>query len=426
MANTWILVFTFFGSLIMGVPVAFCLGLAGLAVIITNNFPIIMLAQRMFTGLDSFTILAVPFFMWAGIIMQKGQVSARLARFANSAIGFIKGGLAHVAVLAAMFFGGCTGAGSADTAAIASVLLKPMEMAGYKKRMIAPLLAIGGSLGVIIPPSLAMVVFGVITGVSIGKLFIGGIIPGIMIGISLMIVNYMFAVKENLPAEKFVGFSELFKSFMGALLPLGMPVLLVGGIYGGIFTPTEAAAVSVVYCLIITIILLRTIRWKQIIESLFESVEVSAVPLLLIPIATFAGWLLAREQIPQNITSALLTLSVSRFGFLILVNILLLIVGCFLEGLAAQLILTPLLFPVATSLGIDPLHFGLIVVVNLTIGMSTPPVGLGLFVGCSLADVRIEETWYYLKWYLFAAIVCLLVITYVPQVVTFLPGLVYK
>jgi C4-dicarboxylate transporter, DctM subunit len=422
----WLMAAVFFVSIMIGIPVAFCLGLAGLAVIIVNNLPITMLAQRMFTGLDSFTIIAVPFFVWAGVIMCKGGVSSRLARFASAAVGYIRGSLSQIAVLAAMFFGGCTGAGSADTAAIASVLLKPMEEEGYSKRMIAPLLAIGGSLGVIIPPSLAMVVFGVITGVSIGKLFIAGFLPGILIGISLMVVNYFFARKEGLPTHKFVGFKELFKSFWAALLPLGMPAILIGGIYGGIFTPTEAAAVSVIYCLIVTVILLRSLNWKGFIESLFDSVEVSAVPLFLIPVATFTGWLLAREQVPQAITASLLAFSVSKYGFLLLVNVLLLIVGCLMEGLAAQLILTPLLFPVAMSLGIDPIHFGLIVVVNLTIGMSTPPVGLGLFVGCGIANVTIEETWYYLKWYLLAAIICLFIITYCPAIVTFLPNLLIR
>jgi len=424
--DIWIMGITFFITLVSGIPVAFCLGIAGVIVILIRGFPIVILAQRMFTGIDSFTILAVPFFMWAGIIMQKGGVSRSLASFSNAIVGSIRGGFAQVGVLTAMFFGGCTGAGSADTAAISSILLKPMESEGYNKRMIAPLLAMAGSLGCIIPPSLGMVVFGAITGVSIGKLFIGGIIPGIMMGSSLMIVNYFIAKHENLPAHKFVGWKELFKAFMKASLALGMPFIIVGGIYGGIFTPTEAAAVAVIYCLIITILLLHTVRWRKFIDSLIDSVAVSSVPLFLISVAGFIGWLLSWERIPQIITDALLTFAVSKFIFLLIVNLLLLFVGCFLEGLAAILVIVPLLFPIAMFFGIDPVHFGLIVNVNLTIGMSTPPVGLALFVSCGMANVKIEETWHYLRLYLLVTIVDLFLITYIPQISIFLPNLLYR
>ena len=424
--DIWIIGITFFSTLIGGLPVAFCLGIAGVIIILLRGFPIVILAQRMFTGIDSFIILAIPFFMWAGVIMQKGKISQRLTHFADAIVGSVRGGLAHVGVLAAMFFGGCTGAGSADSAAIASILLKPMEGEGYSKKMISPLLAISGSLGAIIPPSLPMVIFGAVTGVSIGKLFLGGIIPGIMMGASIMVVNYFIATNEKLPAHKFVGWKELFRSFIGALLPLGMPFIIVGGIYGGIFTPTEAAAVAVIYCLIITVLLLHTVRWRQFIDSVVESVAYSSVPLFLIAIAGFIGWLLSWEQIPQVITNELLSVLSSKFVFLLVVNLLLLFVGCFLEGLAAILVIIPLIFPVAMSLGIDPIHFGLIVVVNLTIGMSTPPVGLGLFVCCSIANVKIEETWPYLKLYLLVAIVDLLLITYIPQITLFLPNLLYR
>lgn len=424
--DIWIIGIAFFITLAIGIPVAFCLGIAGVIIILIRGFPIVILAQRMFTGIDSFTILAVPFFMWAGVIMGKGGISRSLAHLSDAIVGSIRGGLSQVGVLAAMFFGGCTGAGSADTAAITSILLKPMESEGYKKEMIAPLLALAGSLGSIIPPSLGMVVFGAITGVSIGKLFMGGFIPGIMIGISLMIVNYFIAKNEDLPAHKFVGWKELFKAFTKASLALGMPLIIVGGIYGGIFTPTEAAAVAVIYCLIITILLLHTVRWREFIDSIIDSVAVSSVPLFLISIAGFIGWLLSWEGIPQMITNALLTFALSKFMFLLMVNLLLLFVGCFLEGLAAILIIVPLLFPMAMSLGIDPVHFGLIVIVNLTIGMSTPPVGLALFVSCGIANVKIEETWHYLRLYLLVAIVDLFLITYIPQISLFLPNLLYR
>ena len=424
--DIWIIGITFFSTLIGGLPVAFCMGIAGVIIILLRGFPIVILAQRMFTGIDSFTILAIPFFMWAGVIMQKGKISTRLTKFADAIVGSIRGGLAHVGVLAAMFFGGCTGAGSADSAAVASILLKPMESEGYSKKMISPLLSISGSLGSIIPPSLPMVIFGAVTGVSIGKLFLGGIIPGIMMGLSIMVVNYFIATKENLPAHKFVGWWELFQSFIGALLPLGMPFIIVGGIYGGIFTPTEAAAVAVIYCSIVTILLLRTVRWRQFIDSIVESVAYCSVPLFLVSIAGFIGWLLSWEQIPQTITSELIAILSSKYIFLLVINLLLLFVGCFLEGLAAILVIIPLIFPVAMSLGIDPIHFGLIVVVNLTIGMSTPPVGLGLFVCCGIANVKIEETWPYLRWYLLIAIVDLLLITYIPQITLFLPNLLYR
>lgn len=411
---------TFF---LLGVPIAFSIGLASAAAILyQGNIPIVIVVQKMFTATDSFPLMAIPFFILAGSLMEFGGISRRLVDFANSIVGRMSGGLAIVAIMASMFFGAISGSGAATVAAIGGIMIPSMVKRGYEKNFSTAVQSCAGTLGVIIPPSIPMVIYGVITGVSIGDLFMAGFIPGFLIGGSMMVMAYKISKKEGYKGDDKQSMSQIIASFKEAILALVMPVIILGGIYGGIFTPTEAAVVAVVYAFIIGTFVYKELKFKNLKDILTNSVVSTATVMIIIASASVFGWLLASQQVPQTVAKAMLSVSSNPLIVLLMINILLLFVGTFMETVAAIIILVPVFMPMITQLGIDPLHFGIIVVVNLAIGMVTPPLGVCLFVGCGIANLKLEDITRRVIPFIVIYIIDLLLITYVPAISTFLPA----
>ncbi|MEJ2478078.1 MAG: TRAP transporter large permease, partial [Desulfobacterales bacterium] len=399
---------------VLGMPIAFSLGVASVTTLqYGSDLPLTLAAQRLFTGTDSFPLMAIPFFMLAGELMESGGISRRLFDFAHAIVGFVYGGLAMVAVVAAMFFAGISGAAAADTAAVGAVSIPAMIRKGYKKGFAAAVQAAGGSIGVIIPPSIPMIIFGVVGGVSIGKMFMGGFIPGLLIGGSLMGVSYVLAKKAGYEKDAFMGFHKILWTFWGALWALLMPVIILGGILGGIFTPTEAAVVAALYGLVIGFFVYRELRLRDLPRIFTRAAISTSTVMLLIATANIFGWILTAERVPQDVAAYLVTLSSSRYVLYGLILICLLVVGTFMETSASLIILTPVFLPVVEKLGIDPVHFGVVMVTALAIGMLTPPLGICLFISCNIAHIQLSEIVRYITPFLVIMIAMLVLITYV-------------
>ncbi|MEJ8546948.1 TRAP transporter large permease subunit [Brevibacillus borstelensis] len=410
--------------LLLSVPVALSIGLASTAAFMSDGtMPLIVLIQRMFAALDSFPLMAIPFFILAGSLMESGGISRRLVNFANSLAGGMTGGLAVVTVVTAMFFSAISGSSAATTAAIGSILIPAMVKKGYDIRFAGATQAVSGELGVIIPPSIPMILFGISAGVSIGDLFIAGFLPGIMIGGSLILVCWYISKRRGYKGETGITWGHRWQTFKEALLALLMPVIILGGIYGGFFTPTEAAVVAVLYALIVGVFVYREVKWKELVEIFSKSAITTSIIMIIISAAGMFGWILTREQVPQKIAAAFTAFSDNPIIFLALINLLLLFVGMFFETSASIIILAPLLTPIAVQLGIDPVHFGMIMIVNLAMGMVTPPVGVNLFVACQIAGIKLEELTKALIPFFIMLIVDILIITYVPAISTWLPSL---
>ncbi|MBZ4688582.1 MAG: C4-dicarboxylate transporter, DctM subunit [Clostridia bacterium] len=410
--------------IILNVPVAVSLGLATLAAIAaTKTVPLMVVAQKMFTATDSFPLMAIPFFMIAGSLMEKGGISRRLIRFANSLIGSLHGGLALVTVMASMFFAAISGSSPATVAAIGSIMIPAMVRQGYSHDFATATQASSGYIGVIIPPSIPMVTYGVVTGASIGTLFMAGFIPGLVIGAALMLVAYLISRKRGYVGEKRASFKEVLIAFKDAALALLMPVIILGGIYGGIFTPTEAANVAVVYGFIVGFFIYKELKLKDIPEVLRTSAISTAMVMLIIATATAFGLLLTREMIPTKIANFFISVTESKIMLLVLINLMLLVVGTFLETNAAIIILAPIFYPVITQMGIDPIHFGIVMVINLAIGMITPPLGVNLFVACGITKLSIERVIKANWLYLFISLAALALLTYIPAISLWLPNL---
>ncbi|MBO8165026.1 MAG: TRAP transporter large permease [Brevibacillus sp.] len=376
----------------IGVPVAVAMGLAsGLAIWWNDGAPLTVLVQRSFTSIDSFPLMAIPFFILAGVLMEFGGISKRLVNFANALTGHFAGGLGIVTVVTSMFFAAISGSSAAATAALGSILIPAMIARGYHKNFTGALQAVSGELGVIIPPSIPMILYGVSTETSIGKMFVAGVIPGILIGLSLILTVYSIAKMRKYARETKKSGRELWQALREAFWALIMPVIILGGIYGGVFTPTEAAGVAVVYAFIVGTFVYKEIKFKDLFTILSESTITTSVIMFIIASAGLFGWILTREGIPQLVASFFIDLSDNPIVFLILVNIFLLIVGMFMETGASIIILAPLLAPVAVQMGIDPVHFGIIMIVNLALGMCTPPLGVNLFISCQIANIRLEQ-----------------------------------
>ncbi|UFJ41409.1 TRAP transporter large permease [Brevibacillus humidisoli] len=408
--------------LLLSVPVALSLGLASTIALTTEgNMGLIVLIQRMFAALDSFPLMAIPFFILAGALMETGGISRRLVNFANSLAGGMAGGLAIVTVVTAMFFSAISGSSAATTAAIGSILIPAMVNKGYDIRFAGATQAVSGELGVIIPPSIPMILFGISASVSIGDLFIAGFLPGILIGGSLIFVCWFISKKRGYKGEAGITWSDRIKAFREAFLALLMPVIILGGIYGGFFTPTEAAVIAVLYAFIVGVFVYKEVKWKDLVEVFAKSSITTSIIMIIISTAGMFGWILTREQVPQKVAAMFTSFSDSPFVFLLLINLLLLFVGMFFETSAAIIILAPLLTPIAMTLGIDPVHFGMIMIINLAIGMVTPPVGVNLFVACQIANIKLEQLSKALLPFFLMLAIDILIITYVPALSTWLP-----
>jgi C4-dicarboxylate transporter DctM subunit len=418
-----IIALAFIITLAAGIPVAFCLALTSLIVLlIIGDVPLQLIPQRMFTGMDSFPLMAVPFFILAGELMNSAGITQRIVRFSNALVGHIRGGLAHVNIVASMFFAGISGSAVADTAALGSILIPAMEKDGYDITFSAAVTASSSVIGPIIPPSIPVVIFALVGSVSVGGLFLAGVVPGVLIGFGLMIVAYIISRKKNYGTKHpMVSLREFVSSFIGAFIPLLMPLIILGGILSGVFTPTEAASVAATYAIVIGFFVLRTLKLKDLPGIFYRSMVTTSIILIVMACANIFSWVLGTEMIPQKVAMAISSITSNPLLFLLLINILLLIVGCFLEGLAAIIILVPILLPLSQQMGIDPLHFGIVVVMNLMIGLITPPLGLCLFVCCSVASVDLIRLIRVSAPFILVEIVALLIVTYFPQIVLFIP-----
>ncbi len=412
------LVLVMLGLFALSVPIAFALGLAALPYFLEKKLPLIAIPQVIFDSLDSFVLLAVPLYVLAGRLMMTGGVARRLVEFAVSLVGVLRGGLAAATVLTSMLFATISGSSAATAAAIGSTLIPEMEKKGYPRPFAAAVVASSGELGVIIPPSVPMVIYAVITGLSITDLFIAGILPGLLIGFSLILAIVVvssikgYGERETFTLKTYVlGISAATRR---ASLSLVMPFIILGGIYGGVFTPTEAAVAAVAYALILGCFVYREIPFRDLPKIFAESAFTSAVVMVIVGFAFVFAYAMALMQAPQQIASAIRGVSSNPLVFLLLVNLFLFVVGMFMETFAALIILAPVLAPVATQLGIDPVHFGLIMIVNLAIGMVTPPVGVNLFVACGIANVSMEQLMRPLLVFLGVLVINMLIITYVP------------
>ncbi len=410
--------------LLLSVPIGIAIGLSTLVTIIySGSMPLEFLAQGLITSIDSFPLMAVPFFILAGEIMGKGGVSDRLFKVANTIVGNKTGGFAMATIITCMFFAAISGSGPATVAAIGGIMIPAMVRQGYDKKFATAVVCAAGSIGVIIPPSIPMVIYGVVGSVSIGKLFIAGIVPGILVGIGLMIWAYIHSRKQGYQglAQK-SSLKEFLIASWDAKWALLIPVIILGGIYGGIFTPTEAAVVAVVYGFIAGLFLYRELKLKDLPQMFVDTAVTTATIMLIVGTATAFGRVLTVEQIPTQVTEAMLSISTNPIVIILLINILLLIVGCFMDTLAAIIILTPLLLPIAVNMGYDPIHFGIIMVVNLAIGFITPPLGVNLFVGSGISGISIEKLSKAVLPFFVAMIITLLFITFIPQLSLYLVG----
>ena len=376
----------------INVPIAVSLGLAtAFIVFLTGTIELSTLPHRMFTTLDSFPLMAAPFFVLAGKIMEHGGISERIVRFASSLVGHLRGGLAHVSIVACMFFAALSGSAVATTAAVGGLLIPAMVKAGYKREFSAAVQAAGGTTGVIIPPSVPMVMFAVTAGVSVSDLFIAGILPGILVGLSLLVWTYIYSVRNKVePLEK-ADFREVFTALKESLLAILMPVIILGGIYGGYFTPTEASVVAVVYGFLIGKFVYKQITFAVMKKILVDTISIVSALSLIIAAASFFGFYLTIERIPHELGLFISELNLSPILVVACMIILLLIIGMFMDEISAIIILTPILLPIAIAAGIDPVHFGLLMVINLAIGLLTPPVGLSLFVAAKVGNVSHEK-----------------------------------
>jgi len=410
--------------LALGVPIAFVLGISSFIYLWKIEMPSVLVAQRVFVGLDNFLLLAVPLFILAGKLMNASGITRRLVDFFYILIGHIRGGLAYVNIIASIFFAGITGAGAADTAAIGSIMIPAMKKEGYTPEYSGAVTAISSTIGPTIPPSIAMVVYGAIAETSIAKLFLAGFIPGLLLGFAQILVAAYYAKRQKFSVrQKILSIQTVTKGFFNTILAILMPVILLGGILSGVFTPTEAAGVAVFYALIVGFFVYRELTISDFLKILYETSVLTGTILIILAMAHLFGWILAAETVPEIVAKAMISITENRILILLLINLLLLFTGTIMETLAAIILLTPILLPLAQGIGIDPVHFGIIITVNLNIGLATPPLGVCLIVASPIAEVPLEKIALSAVPFLMASIVVLLVITYVPQLVLLIPNM---
>ncbi|MEO7007486.1 MAG: TRAP transporter large permease [Terrimesophilobacter sp.] len=418
---TSVLLGGFVGMMSLGVPLAVVIiGAGTLYIMFATDVPLSIVAQRLFAGMDDFTLMAIPLFVLAGFLMNEVGLTERLVTLARLMLRRVYGGLAQVAVLVSMLFGGVSGAASADLAAVGITMIPQMERDGYKREFSTATITTASLMGAVIPPSIPFIIYGVQSGTSIGKLFLAGIIPGIGIGIAVMITNYILLkrsdfVTPKLTVEQDLKGKALALSVRDALIAILMPVVIIGGILGGVFTPTEAAAVAVLYALVVGVFVFRTLSIQKLIEVLRGSVIMTAVVMIIVVASSVLNWALAYSQLPQLVAQFMLSITDNQTVFLLIVLVLLLIIGMPLDPVPAIIIVTPVLLPAALSFGVDPVHFGVVMVLALTLGLATPPVGASLFVAMSISKVSMSRLSIAILPFLVALLILTVVVTLVPQ-----------
>lgn len=419
------LVILFIVAVLIGMPIMFSLG--GLAAIVMQwqgIFSPITIAQNMYAGLDSFPLLAVPFFMLAGAIMEEAKITKRLMDFSYTLVGRFHGGFAHVAILMAMIFAAMCGSAVATAAAIGALMLPTMRERGYDDGFSSALIACGGSIGPIIPPSIPMIIYAVIAGVSVERMFLGGVTPGIAFGLVLMVYSYFYAKKHNYPREtEALTLKDFWKAFKNAFLALMLPVIILGGIFSGLFTATESAAIAALYALILGMFVYRTIRLKQMPKILLNAAKSTATVMIIIAAASALSWVLTSQQIPQKIATFIMGLTDNATLVLLMLNLFILVLGCFIDAVSIIMLLSPVVLTVITQMGVDPVLFGVQLVVNVCIGSLTPPVGTCLFVSSKVGNVRLSETCKAVVPMLVLVVAVLIVCVVFPSFVTWLPDL---
>ncbi|MBZ5486534.1 TRAP transporter large permease [Halomonas aquamarina] len=409
--------------LVVGMPIAFALGIASTAYLLMEGISLTIVPQRMYAGIDTFVLLCIPGFVLAGNLMNVGNITEHIVRFSNALLGHIRGGLGLANVGGSMIFGGISGTAVADSASIGSVMIPGMARSGYDKPFAAAVTAASSTVGPIIPPSVPMIIAGSLSGISVGRMFLAGAVPGLLMGVAMMVTVYILAVRRGYPKEKRVPVLQLLREAKTAFWALLMTVIILYGIIGGFFTPTEASIVACVYALVVGMYVYKGLTWRKLPGILVDTVLTSSALLLMVGLANLFGWILTSEQIPQMIATLILSISENPLIVLLILNLILLFVGAFMETIAALIILFPALVGVATGVGVDPVHFAVIAVLNLMIGLTTPPVGVCLFVVAGIGKLPMLTVARAIVPFLLCNLAVLMLVTYVPAISLWLPNL---
>lgn len=413
------------GLILLGVPIAVAMGVtaAGTFLLLGEAFILPIMAQRMYSATTGFTLLAIPFFILAGNLMNSGGITHRVFRFAQALVGHFRGGLGHVNVVSSMIFSGMSGAAVADAAGLGLVEMEAMTKAGYDREFSAAITAASSTIGPVVPPSIPFVIYGSMTGESVGRLFLAGCVPGVMMGLAMMVAVWLTSARRDYPREKRASWRELLISFKESFWALGMPVVIIGGILGGFFTPTEAAVMASIYAMFLGIFVYKEIRFRDLPEVLWNTVTQSVKVLFIIAAAGFLGWLLIHQHIPEQVITGLTSLSSVKWILILIIIGILLVLGCFLEGIAVLVITIPVFMPLIEKFGIDPIQFGVIMILCSMLGLLTPPVGMSLYAVASIGGVSVARLSRALWPYLLGIFLVLLVIAYVPVVSMWVPNL---
>ena len=407
--------------LVIGIPIAFSMGISGLIYLLFSNVPLMAIPQEILAGVNSFTLLAIPLFIFAGELMETGGISRRILTLAHHMVGHVRGGLGHVVVVATVLLSGISGSSTADTAAIGTAMIPEMEKQGYSREKAVAIVAACGGMDILVPPCLTMIILAGVANLSVESLFFGGLLPALLMAFSLMVVIYFDAIKHNVPKSDWQGFKAVGRSFAKAFWALMIPIIILGGIRMGAFTATEGAVVVVVYSLVVALFVYREVAYSDIYGIILKSAKTTGSIMFLVGSASLFAWITAREQIPMKLLGLMGEYAATPLVFLMIVNVVFLVLGAVLEGAPAVIILTPIFMPIAIKLGIDPIHFGIIVIANIGVGFLLPPVGLCLLVGCSVGKVAVKDVARPIMPYFSALIVALMAVTYIPGIALLLP-----
>ncbi|WP_282045363.1 TRAP transporter large permease [Roseibium album] len=424
--EVFVLFAVFVGSLVIGIPVAIALGLSSLSYLLVSGIPLVVIPQKVYAGIDVFVLLSIPGFILAGNLMNNGGITERIIRFANALVGWVQGGLGLTNIGASMLFGGITGTAVADAASIGGVMIPGMKKAGYPADFSAAVTAASSTVGPIIPPSVPMIIVGALSGISVGQMFMAGAVPGLLMGLAMMITCYVIARRKNFPREPWRGASELVRALGSAFWAIAMTGIIIYGLLSGIATPTETAVVASVYAFIVGAFVYRELPLKKVPKIIVDSAVSAASILALVGLANVFGWILVSERIPQAIASAVLTITDNPILVILIINLLLLFVGMFMETIAALIILFVPLLSLAQAVGIEPLHFATFAVLNLMIGLTTPPVGVCLFVCAGIARLPLTPVVKAILPFLLSNIIVLLLVSFIPALATWLPNLIFQ